>query len=102
MIKRIHLFLLGLVMALWSCASQRKGAVCQEIQMRLNTMPYNSEQRGFIQEELDSCLSQQQNLQQQEQKQYQGIYGQFMADSLSRSSDSTLSSDSVEVSPDHP
>lgn len=54
--------------------------------MRLNAMEYSAEQRVFIQEELDSCLSQQHALQAQEKTQYRGIYEQFAADSAAADS----------------
>jgi len=90
------LFSLSLV----SCASQRQNAVCSEIRMRLNSMQYSAEQRVFIQEELDSCESTRQTLENKESQQYQGIYSQFAADSSQRTSDSTASN--AEVTPAHP
>lgn len=38
-----------------SCASQRQGLVCEEIEYRYNTMSYSPDQRAFMEEELRAC-----------------------------------------------
>lgn len=41
--------------ALVSCASQRQGLVCEEIEYRYNTMSYSPDQRAFMEDELRAC-----------------------------------------------
>ena len=38
-----------------SCASQRQGLVCEEIEYRYNTMSYSPDQRAFMEDELRAC-----------------------------------------------
>lgn len=45
---------LGMV-ALVSCAGQRQGIVCDEIEYRYNSMSYSPDQRAFMEEELRAC-----------------------------------------------
>ena len=48
--------LLGLcVCFLVSCAGQRQGVVCDEIEYRYNSMAYSPDQRVFMEEELRAC-----------------------------------------------
>jgi threonine dehydrogenase-like Zn-dependent dehydrogenase len=48
--------LLGLcVCLLVSCAGQRQGLVCEEIEYRLNSMSYSPDQRYYMEEELRTC-----------------------------------------------
>ncbi len=48
--------LLGLGVCLFvSCAGQRQGLVCEEIEYRLNSMSYSPDQRYYMEEELRTC-----------------------------------------------
>lgn len=47
------LFSCGLLLA--SCAGQRQGVVCDEIEYRYNSMSYSPDQRVFMEEELRAC-----------------------------------------------
>ena len=47
------LFSCGLLLA--SCAGQRQGVVCDEIEYRYNSMSYSPDQRAFMEEELRAC-----------------------------------------------
>ena len=38
-----------------SCAGQRQGIVCDEIEYRYNSMSYSPDQRAFMEEELRAC-----------------------------------------------
>lgn len=38
-----------------SCAGQRQGLVCEEIEYRLNNMSYSPDQRYYMEEELRTC-----------------------------------------------
>ena len=40
---------------LLSCAGQRQGLVCEEIEYRLNSMSYSPDQRYYMEEELRTC-----------------------------------------------
>lgn len=71
----------AITLLLSACAAKRQQAVCEEIRFRLNTLDYSSDQREFIQEELDSCQSRHDSLETVQNKKYQGIYERFAADS---------------------
>lgn len=49
------LFLLCVGFLLVSCAGERQGVVCDEIEYRLNTMAYSPDQRAYIEDELRTC-----------------------------------------------
>ena len=40
-----------------SCAGERQGLVCEEIEYRLNTLSYSPDQRAYMEEELRTCRS---------------------------------------------
>ena len=46
---------LGIAMLLVSCAGERQGLVCEEMEYRLNTMTYSPDQRAYAEEELRVC-----------------------------------------------
>ena len=50
----IGAFCIGAI-ALASCAGQRQGVVCDEIEYRYNSMSYSPDQRAFMEEELRAC-----------------------------------------------
>lgn len=38
-----------------SCAGERQGLVCEEIEYRLNTQTYSPDQRAYMEDELRTC-----------------------------------------------
>lgn len=40
---------------LFSCAGERQGIVCEEIEYRLNTLTYSPDQRAYMENELRTC-----------------------------------------------
>ena len=52
-------FLIGMLFAVAvlfiSCASERQGLVCEEIEYRLNTLNYSPDQRTYLENELSTC-----------------------------------------------
>ncbi|MCF0222534.1 MAG: hypothetical protein HUK19_09590 [Fibrobacter sp.] len=54
--RKFIVFLIVMVSALLvSCAAERQGLVCEEIEYRLNTMTYSPDQRAYMEEELQTC-----------------------------------------------
>lgn len=64
-------------LALMSCASHRQGAVCSEIEYRLNTMSYSPEQRAFTEEELRQCREEQGEMAASEAATRKSIYERY-------------------------
>lgn len=81
-------FAFGMLMvclALVSCAGERQGLVCDEMEYRLNTMTYSPDQRAYAEEELRVCRAD------EEQKKTEGaatrksIYDRFAASDTTKS-----------------
>lgn len=48
-------FVLSFPLIFASCAGERQGLVCEEIEYRLNTFTYSPDQRAYMEEELRTC-----------------------------------------------
>lgn len=70
--------LLGLcVCFLVSCAGQRQGVVCDEIEYRYNSMAYSPDQRVFMEEELRACREEEAKKKQASAETHRSIYERF-------------------------
>ena len=70
--------LLGLcVCFLVSCAGQRQGVVCDEIEYRYNSMAYSPDQRVFMEEELRACREEEAKKKQGSAEARRSIYERF-------------------------
>ena len=83
--KRLKLSLVCLFLAvlgcvpLVSCAGQRQGVVCDEIEYRYNSMSYSPDQRVFMEEELRACREEEAKKKQASAETRQSIYARFAA-----------------------
>ena len=59
---------------LLSCAGQRQGVVCDEIEYRLNNMSYSPDQRYYMEEELKACREDEAKKKKGEEKNYNEVY----------------------------
>jgi len=76
----VFLFFVGLCCsALLSCAGQRQGVVCDEIEYRYNSMSYSPDQRVFMEEELRACREEEAKKKQASAESRQGIYARYAA-----------------------
>lgn len=64
-----------------SCAAERQGVVCDEIEYRLNTLTYSPDQRAFQEEELQACRAEEAQKKGEAAAKRQSIYDRFAADS---------------------
>ena len=69
------LFSCGLFLA--SCAGQRQGVVCDEIEYRYNSMSYSPDQRAFMEEELRACREEEAKKKQGSAEARRSIYERF-------------------------
>ena len=69
------LFSCGLLLA--SCAGQRQGVVCDEIEYRYNSMSYSPDQRVFMEEELRACREEEAKKKQGSAEARHSIYERF-------------------------
>lgn len=67
----------GAVLFLESCAAERQGVVCDEIEYRLNTMTYSPDQRAFAEEELRVCREDEAKKKGEAAARRQSIYDRF-------------------------
>lgn len=81
------------MLLLVSCAAERQGVVCDEIEYRLNTMAYSPDQRAFEEQELEACRADEAQKKGEAKARRESIYERFAA------SDSTKK-DSAKVAPD--
>ena len=77
---------------LCSCAGERQGIVCEEIEYRLNTQTYSPDQRAYIEEELRVCREEEARKRGEDATARQSIYDRYAA------SDSTRAPGDVDVS----
>lgn len=72
---------------LCSCAGERQGLVCEEIEYRLNTMAYSPDQRAYMEEELNTCRAEEAQKKAGSAETRKSIYDRYAAsgDSLSKS-----------------
>lgn len=69
------------IVLLSSCAAERQGVVCDEIEYRLNTMTYSPDQRAFQEDELQACRAEEAKKKGEAAARRQSIYDRFAADS---------------------
>lgn len=67
----------GAVLFLESCAAERQGVVCDELEYRLNTMTYSPDQRAFAEEELRVCREDEAKKKGEAAARRQSIYDRF-------------------------
>lgn len=82
----------ALVLSLVSCAGERQGLVCEEIEYRLNTMTYSPDQRAYMEEELRTCRDEEAQKRGADAASRQSIYDRYAA------SDTTSGDSAREVS----
>jgi len=68
-------------LAFFSCAGERQGLVCSEIQYRLDTQTYSPDQRAYIEEELRVCREEEAKKRGADAETRQGIYERYAASS---------------------
>ena len=83
-----------------SCAGERQGLVCEEMEYRLNTMTYSPDQRAYMEEELRVCREQEAEKKAAGAAQRKSIYDRFAASDTTQPklSDSTKAGADGEVS----
>jgi hypothetical protein len=74
----------GAVLFLESCAAERQGVVCDEIEYRLNTMTYSPDQRAFAEEELRVCREDEAKKKGEAAARRQSIYDRFVSKDSSK------------------
>ena len=67
----------GAVLFFESCAAERQGVGCDEIEYRLNTMTYSPDQRAFAEEELRVCREDEAKKKGEAAARRQSIYDRF-------------------------
>lgn len=90
------LFSCGLLLA--SCAGQRQGVVCDEIEYRYNSMSYSPDQRVFMEEELRACREEEAKKKQGSAEARRSIYERFASQDTT-SKIHTASDSAVTVAP---
>jgi hypothetical protein len=88
-------FVCGIALLLASCAAERQGVVCDEIEYRLNTMTYSPDQRAFAEEELRVCREEEAQKKGEAAARRQSIYDRFASSDTSKKVDSTQVGDSA-------
>jgi hypothetical protein len=99
--KTIFVLLIAIAACLIiSCAGERQGLVCEEMEYRLNTMTYSPDQRAYMEEELRVCREQESQKKAEGAAKRQSIYEKFAASDTTQSklTDSTKAGDDGEVS----
>jgi|GEM_PF-3130354 len=69
--------ILGLILLLSACASQRKKANCSEIRYRLDHVSYDDDQRQWIEDEWSYCIAEYDSIRKVDSVKYRSIYSQF-------------------------
>ena len=85
-----------------SCAGQRQGLVCEEIEYRLNNMSYSPDQRYYMEEELRSCREEETKKKGEGAESRKSIYERFASQDSTRKVHTEGDSLSGEESPDIP
>ena len=104
MVKRsifavLLVFVVVLVSALFvSCAGERQGLVCSEIQYRLDTQTYSPDQRAYIEEELRVCREEEAKKRGADAQTRQGIYERYAASGQADSASADSAKDNISVS----
>lgn len=87
--KILVLLFVALAGILVSCAGERQGLVCEEIEYRLNTMTYSPDQRAYMEEELRTCRDEEAQKRGADASARQSIYDRYAAnDTTAGKSDS--------------
>ena len=85
-----------------SCAGQRQGLVCEEIEYRLNNMSYSPDQRYYMEEELRTCREEEAKKKGEGAESRKSIYERFASqDSTKRvhtAGDSLFGEESSDIS----
>ncbi|PWJ69007.1 MULTISPECIES: hypothetical protein [unclassified Fibrobacter] len=89
--KLVWLFFVLLVALITSCAGERQGLVCEEIEYRLNTQTYSPDQRAYIEEELRVCREEEAQKKGADAQSRQSIYDRFAASDSTKSSKQEVS-----------
>lgn len=92
------LFSCGLLLA--SCAGQRQGVVCDEIEYRYNSMSYSPDQRAFMEEELRACREEEAKKKQGSAEARRSIYERFASQDTTSKIHTASDSAATEVSRD--
>ncbi|MCQ2108655.1 MAG: hypothetical protein MJZ05_07820 [Fibrobacter sp.] len=78
--NKVCCLLIGFVACLLvSCAGERQGLVCEEIEYRLNTMTYSPDQRAYMEEELRTCRDEEAQKKGADAATRQSIYDRYAA-----------------------
>lgn len=75
-----------------SCAGERQGLVCDELEYRLNTMTYSPDQRAYMEEDLRVCREQETQKKNEGAATRQSIYERFASSDSTQKKDATDSS----------
>ena len=75
----------GAALLFSSCAAERQGIVCDEIEYRLNTMTYSPDQRAYAEEELRVCREEEAKKKGEAAAKRQSIYDRFASKDSSKS-----------------
>ena len=75
----------GAALFLSSCAAERQGIVCDEIEYRLNTMTYSPDQRAYAEEELRVCREEEAKKKGEAAAKRQSIYDRFASKDSTKS-----------------
>lgn len=84
--KLVWLFFVLLVALFTSCAGERQGIVCDEIEYRLNTQTYSPDQRAYIEEELRVCREEESQKKTSDAQNRKSIYDRYAATDTTKSS----------------
>ena len=75
----------GAALLFSSCAAERQGIVCDEIEYRLNTMTYSPDQRAYAEEELRVCREEEAKKKGEAAAKRQSIYDRFASKDSTKS-----------------
>lgn len=67
-----------------SCAGERQGLVCEEIEYRLNSFTYSPDQRAYMEEELRTCRADEAEKKRGSAESRRSIYERFAASDSSK------------------
>lgn len=91
--KKIFGFLFLVLSLFWlvSCAGERQGIVCEEIEYRLNTQTYSPDQRAYIEEELRVCREEEAEKKNAAAAERKSIYDRYAASDSTKSASREVS-----------
>ena len=85
-----------------SCAAERQGIVCEEIEYRLNTLTYSPDQRAFEEEELRVCREEEAKKKGEAAAKRQSIYDRFASSDSTKTANLKTTEDGSVVSSAEP